>query len=84
MADPIEPKVDYDNLPAIVGNMWFELAERIAEGIADAYVSDGPEKAMRFAQCAEACYWQSGSEMNCFDVRQIVEPTSFPAIRAGE
>lgn len=68
----VKPLFVQEDLPVVIGNMWFKLAETIEAGIAPAYIDKGPEEAMRFAKCAEACYWQAWGEHDCFEVKEIL------------
>ncbi len=57
-----QPIIEYEDYPIIVGNMWAELAKTIHGQVGDVYIDKGPVEAMRFAQCAEACYWKAQGE----------------------
>lgn len=67
----IEPKIESEDIPIVVCNMWANLAETISAGISDTYIADGPEAAIRFARCAEACYWRAMGESEAIDVPDI-------------
>lgn len=56
------------------GDMWLKLGEQIAAAIPD-YVIDGkPEVAIRWATCAEACFWKSTGECDTHDVKDVLRP----------
>ena len=69
---PIDPAIEYDDFPVIVTNMWVDLAKLIHGQIPDVYIDKGPEEAMRFAWCAEACYWQARGESESPDTAKII------------
>ena len=74
----IEAKLEYDDVPMLVNNMWAALAEvlsaqamaeceRIKEGVS-------PEDVIRLARAAEACYWQAQGEADSSTVKDILCP----------
>ena len=56
-----------------VGAMWLALAEKIAQAIP--HVLEGgedPTVAIRWATCAEACFWKSTGDSNTHDVKDVL------------
>lgn len=67
---------DYDSMKAgeKVSNMWLALAEQIAAAIPDIVISaDDPGKAIRWATCAEACFWQATGDADTHDVKDVCQ-----------
>lgn len=56
--------------------MWLALGEQIAAGIPDIVIGDDPEKAIRWATCAEACFWKATGEFDTHDVKDVLPPRS--------
>lgn len=55
------------------GDMWLKLGEQIAAAIPDIIISaDDPAKAIRWATCAEACFWKSTGECDTHDVKDVL------------
>jgi hypothetical protein len=58
------------------GQMWLALAEQIAGAIPDIIItSDDPAKAIRWATCAEACFWKATGEADTHDVKDVLRVT---------
>jgi len=54
-----------------VSDMWLKLAEFIA-GNVHVIAPDDPQKAIRYACCAEACYWKATGEADSHDVKDAL------------
>ena len=55
--------------------MWLALAEQIEAAIPDIAVSgDDPGKAIRWATCAEACFWKATGEADTHDIKDVLPP----------
>lgn len=59
-----------------IGKMWAELGEQIAAAIPDILIADDPTKAIRWATCAEACFWKATGEADTHDVKDILPPVA--------
>lgn len=62
--------------------MWTELGQQIAEALPN-IAADDPVKAIRWATCAEACFWKATGEADTHDVKDVLraEPSQTqPAI----
>jgi hypothetical protein len=68
----LAPDIEYDDFGVICTNLWSRLARQIESAIPDAYIEGGPEKAMHFAQCAEACFWAARGESESETATKIV------------
>ncbi|HEX3809569.1 MAG TPA: hypothetical protein VHW02_07680 [Rhizomicrobium sp.] len=77
------PKIDYEDFGGVITNMWSDLAVTIHGQIADVYISSGPEEAMRYAWCAEACYWQARGEDKSPSVHEILATKYAPTKEPG-
>lgn len=55
----------------LVGNMWKQLGEQIMSAI-PGIVKDDPEKAIRYATCAEACFWKATGDADTHDVKDVL------------
>ncbi len=56
--------------------MWLALAEQIAGAIPDIVIgTDDPGKAIRWATCAEACFWKSTGDADTHDVKDVLSPS---------
>lgn len=61
--------------------MWLALAEQIADAVPTLIINnDDPVKAIRWATCAEACFWKATGEADTHDVGDILKA---PAITAA-
>lgn len=54
--------------------MWLALGEQIADAIPDIVIGDDPKKAIRWATCAEACFWKATGECDAHDVKDVLIP----------
>lgn len=55
-----------------VSQMWKQLANQIALAIPDMVIAGKPEEAIRWAACAEACFWKATGESNTHDIKDVV------------
>lgn len=56
--------------------MWLALGEQIAAAIPDIVIgSDDPAKAVRWATCAEACFWKATGDADTHDVKDVLPPS---------
>lgn len=56
-----------------IRNVWLGLGDQIAAAIPDMLISGGdPVNAVRWATCAEACFWQATGEGNSYDVKDVL------------
>lgn len=53
--------------------MWQALGEQIAAAIPDIVIASNPEIAVRWATCAEACFWKATGEAMAHDVNDILK-----------
>lgn len=70
---------DFDSIKACerVNAMWKALGEQIATGIPDIVINaDDPAQAIRWATCAEACFWKATGESDTHDVKDVLAHTS--------
>lgn len=69
---------DYDAIKAgeRVSDMWLKLAEQLAGAIPDIVIDDSPEKAIRWATCAEACFWKATGDADTHDVKDVLASVS--------
>lgn len=65
---------DFDSMRAVdrCSKMWFALGEQISSAIPDIVLGDQPEKAIRWATCAEACFWKATGECDTHDVKDVL------------
>lgn len=63
-----------DSLVAVerVNQMWLALGEQIAGALPDIVIEGKPEEAIRWATCAEACFWKSTGESDTHDVKDVL------------
>jgi hypothetical protein len=69
---------DFDSMKAgqRVSEMWRALGEQIAAAIPDIVINDStPTRAVRWATCAEACFWKATGEADTHDVKDILAET---------
>lgn len=59
-----------------ISAMWLALAEQIAGAIPDLVIGSNPTEAIRWATCAEACFWQATGEADTHDVKDVLTPHS--------
>jgi len=56
------------------GKMWLALGEQIASAIPNMVIGGEPETAIRWATCAEACFWKATGECDTHDVKDVLPP----------
>jgi hypothetical protein len=66
---------DSDAAAKATSSMWRSLGEQIAAAI-PLVVSDelDPVRAIRWATCAEACFWKATGECDTHDVKDVLTP----------
>ncbi|CEG08732.1 hypothetical protein BN961_02150 [Afipia felis] len=67
---------EYDSMIAgeSVREMWLNLAQQIAACIHDTIIGgDDPQKAIKRATCAEACYWKATGDADVHDVKDVLK-----------
>jgi hypothetical protein len=62
--------------------MWERLGQQIADAVPDMVINDDPVKAIRWATCAEACFWKATGEADCHDVGDIIGPSAKNNLKA--
>ena len=65
---------DSDKAARATTKMWRELGEQIAAAIADIVVGEDPVRAIKWATCAEACFWKATGECDTHDVKDVLQP----------
>ena len=56
-----------------ISNMWMDLAGKIAAVLPSLiYDEKDPALAIKWATCAEACYWKATGEGNPHDVNDVL------------
>jgi len=66
---------DYDSFEAgeRVSTMWLALAEQIRAAIPDILIGHAdPGNAIRWATCAEACFWKATGDAATHDVKDVL------------
>lgn len=58
--------------------MWLALAEQIAATVPDLVIASDPVEAIRWATCAEACFWKSTGDADTHDVKDVLKVVSVP------
>lgn len=59
-----------------VNAMWLALGEQIASAVPDLVISHDPVDAIRWATCAEACFWKATGDSSTHDVGDILKEHS--------
>lgn len=60
-----------------VSNMWMDLAAKIVAGIPSLiYDKEDPALAIKWATCAEACFWKATGEADAHDVKDVLPAVS--------
>jgi len=57
-----------------IGKMWLNLAELIEAAIPSVLTEVGPEEAIQYGRCSEACFWQATGEATSNDLKDIPRP----------
>lgn len=52
--------------------MWRSLGEQIAGALPDIVIDGNPQKAVRWATFAEACFWKATGEADTHDVKDVL------------
>jgi hypothetical protein len=55
--------------------MWRALARQLRDAIPDIVIEGDPVKAVKWATCAEACFWKASGEGEAHDVKDVLPPT---------
>jgi hypothetical protein len=70
---------DFDSMKAgeRISNMWMDLAAKIAIRLPE-FIGDreDPALAIKWATCAEACFWKATGESDAHDVKDILAAVS--------
>lgn len=61
-----------------ISEMWEKLGEQIANALPDIVIEGDPVKAIRWATCAEACFWKSTGDADAHDVKDILPSNENP------
>lgn len=56
----------------LTSRMWLGLAEQLAAAVPDIVISGDPVKAIHWAACAEACFWQATGEGDAKSVTDLL------------
>lgn len=56
-------------------DMWARLGQQIADALPDIVIEGDPVKAIRWATCAEACFWKATGEADAHDVKDVLAAT---------
>jgi hypothetical protein len=62
---------DSDKAAQRVSRLWADLGERIATAVVG-FEGDDPVDAIRWACCAEACFWKATGEADTHDVKDVL------------
>lgn len=64
---------DSDKAAKATSNMWRSLGEQIASLVPTCIIdNDDPVKAVKWATCAEACFWKATGECDAHDVKDVL------------
>lgn len=71
---------DMDSMKAgeRISSMWLALAEQLAASLPDIVIADDPAKAVKWATCAEACFWKATGEGTTHDVKDVLPQPGHP------
>lgn len=64
---------DSDKAAQRTSRLWAMLGEQLAEA---ALTRSNPQDAVRWACCAEACFWKATGEADTHDVKDVLAFTS--------
>jgi len=67
-----------------VNAMWLALGEQIAAAVPDLVIDSKPTLAIRWAACAEACFWKATGEADTHDVKDVLPLFECPQENADE
>lgn len=76
--EDMDVTIDANKACEKIGAMWLRLGDQISAAIPDIVIADEPEKAIRWARCAEACFWQATGEAESNDVKGVISAASNP------
>ncbi len=54
--------------------MWLVLGQQITAAIPDIVAGGNPVEAIKWATCAEACFWKATGEGDTHDVKDVLLP----------
>lgn len=64
---------DSDAAATATTKMWRSLGEQIADAVPTLIINDNdPVRAIKWATCAEACFWKATGECDTHDVKDIL------------
>ena len=55
-----------------VNAMWLALGEQLAAAVPDIVIDSKPTLAIRWAVCAEACFWKATGEADTHDIKDVL------------
>lgn len=55
-----------------IGQMWRQLGDVIESGLSQHVDAGNPIEAIRWATCAEACFWKATGEAATHDVKDVL------------
>jgi hypothetical protein len=60
-----------------VSTMWRSLGEQLAALVPTLVIdNDDPVKAIKWATCAEACFWKATGDAATHDVKDVLTPSA--------
>lgn len=63
-----------------VAAMWRALGEQIAAVVPNVVINaDDPAEAIRWATCAEACFWKASGDADTHDVKDVLATPPVPS-----
>jgi hypothetical protein len=71
MAEVEDDYFDSDKAAKRIGSMWLALGDKIAAATVNFEEGD-PAEAVRWATCAEACFWKATGEADTHDVKHVL------------
>lgn len=83
MGDTDDDFFDSDKAARATSQMWLKLGEQIATAIPDLIIDGRPVEALRWATCAEACFWKATGEADTHDIKDVLGPSPAPAGAGG-
>lgn len=61
--------------------MWLDLGEMLAGSLEGIVLNEQDAvKAVKWATCAEACFWKATGEADCHDVKDVLIPAAASTI----
>ena len=64
---------DSDKAARRTSEMWLALGDKIAAATLN-FEDGDPSEAIRWATCAEACFWKATGEADTHDVKDVIAP----------